>query len=219
MEKLQYATKLQRGLCFLIDALIVCGFGFLIGYLSIYATGFNDYYQNAYNAGIELVFTDSANELAVACVLAVLYRILILAGSFLFVMIIYLIILPLTVKFQTLGRLITKTKLVSRKNTKPSLGQLIVREIVGEYLIYVLLSIILRFMNMFFYISVGYCFLQDISIPDLISRTKIVSLKKSNQEAKFSAEEYQYSDDYDWEVDNDTSQEVKKEDENATSEK
>lgn len=218
MEKLEYATKVQRGLCFVIDALIVCGLGILIGYLCIYTTGFNDYYQNAYKAGIGVIFQDAGSKEAIDLVIAVLYRISILALSFLLVVILYLIVLPLTVKFQTFGRLITKTKLVSRKNTKPTIGQLILREIVGEYLIYVLLSIILRFMNMIFYISIGYCFLQDISIPDLISKTKIVTLKKSKLQFEYKAEEYQYSDNYDWEADNDTSQEVKKEDENATSE-
>lgn len=219
MNKYQYPTKIQRGLCFIIDALIVGGLGYLIAYLIIRFSGFNDYYQAAGEAGYAMIFQDPTSSEAVACIVAILYQTAIYAGVYLVIVFLYLILLPYFTSFQTLGRLITKTRLIARKTVKLTMKHLLLRELVGEFLIYILLTLFLQFMNMIFYISVGYCFLQDISIPDLISKTKMVSLKvKKEDEFVFKAEEYQYSDNYDWEGDNEDSQEVKKEDENAVSE-
>lgn len=218
MVRYQYPSKVKRGVCFIIDASIVFGLGFLMAFLILRFSGFNEYLNKAYELGYVKIFEDPRSKEAIDCILAILYNALITSGCFFVVIFIYLIILPYFISWQTLGRLITKTRLLARKtNERPSFLKLVLREIVGEFLIYVLLSIILRFMNIVFYISVGYYFLQDISIPDLISKTRIVNKDPViEEEFAFKGEDYKYSENYDWEADSNL--EGDKKDENATSE-
>ena len=83
MKKYQYATKVQRGLCFTIDVLVVLVFAFAIAHLSIYCSSFNAYYQNACELGYAQIFKDPTSSEAIGCIVAILYRMGILALAFL----------------------------------------------------------------------------------------------------------------------------------------
>ncbi len=219
MVRYLFPSKVKRGLCFTIDALVVFGFGFLISFLIKRFSGFQQYYDSIKSIGYEKIWVDPSSSEAIECIKAVFADLSISAGSYFIIIVIYLIIMPLCISWQTLGRLITKTRLLVRKtNNKPTIWHLLVRELVGEFFIYVVLTLILMYWNMFFFISVGYCFLQDISIPDLISKTKIVKKDPTfEEEFEFKAEDYKYTENYDWEADSNL--EGEKNNEDATSKK
>ena len=219
MVRYHYPSKVKRGICFIIDALVVFGFGFFISFLIKKFTGFQDYFESAKAVGLEKIFVEPFSSESIECVRAIVSDISISSGSYLLIIVIYLIIMPLCISWQTFGRLITKTRLlVRRKNTNPTIWHLLLRELVGEFLLYVVFTLLLKYWNMFFFISVGYCFLQDISIPDLISKTKIVKKDPTiEEEFEFKAEDYKYTDDYDWEAE--STLEGEKNNEDVTSEK
>ena len=86
----------------------------------------------------------------------------------------YLVILPYFFEFQTLGRMATSTKVIDNKDIdgKLSLGKIIVREIVGAYLFYVVFTFI-GFISMIFAAATGKSLVDRISNTSLVFREKV----------------------------------------------
>lgn len=83
--------------------------------------------------------------------------------------VLYLVVLPYFVKWQTLGRLITRSIVINSKgDIKMSLGQIIVRECVGTFLFYILFGGIIGL------ISAIIAIVTEKSLVDRISRTVLV---------------------------------------------
>lgn len=83
--------------------------------------------------------------------------------------ILYLVILPRFVKWQTLGRLITRSKVINSKgDIKMSIPQIIVREIVGTFIFYLL------FGGLIGLISAIIAIVTERSLVDRISKTVLV---------------------------------------------
>ena len=82
----------------------------------------------------------------------------------------YLIILPIFWDKQTIGRLVTKVKVVSVDGNNPSTKQIILRELVGSWLLYLVIGGPLVF------ISAGIALAKGRSIIDYIAKTNLVSL-------------------------------------------
>ena len=203
------ATKKQRIFSWLIDAIIVGGIGFLIGFLiskfsgvESWVNGLYDEYKNALKAGNDSV------ELLEDLLVAHLARTGIYATVYLVVVFGYLVILPYYVSWQTVGRLITGCRLIElNTEAKPKFKSLIIREVVGEYLMYILLTLLLFAWNIVFWLSAMKAVMKNASFPDRFSKLKLVdkeALAEVEEEISFEPEEYEYSDDYDWEKDNET---------------
>ena len=178
MLKYHLASKWQRILSFLIDASIVFGLGYLVSFLIIKFSGFGDYYNEIFNNNYKYIYESPNSKEALDCINVITQRLGIFFLVYFVFVLIYLVIMPYFIEWQTLGRLVTKTRVLVRiKNERPSILRLLLREVVGEYLIYIVLSFILKFYNVIAYISIGYSLYGNLSIPDLISKTKLVDKK------------------------------------------
>lgn len=82
----------------------------------------------------------------------------------------YLIILPIFWDKQTIGRLVTKVKVVSVDGNNPSTKQIILRELVGSWLLYLVIG------GPLIFISAVIALAKGRSIIDYIAKTNLVSL-------------------------------------------
>lgn len=201
--KMERATKKQRIFSWLIDAIIVGGIGFLIGFFISKATGVNSWVDSLYSNYLTNLKngTDSLQDLTDLLV-AYMARIGIYSSIYLVLVIIYLVIIPYFVSWQTVGRLITKCKLVMLyEGTKPRLKNLIIREVLGEFIIYIVLTLIFFAWNLLFWFSSLKAIMKNASFPDRMSKLKLVDKDAIFEEVNenFESEDFQYDENYDWE--------------------
>lgn len=91
--------------------------------------------------------------------------------------VLYLIVLPKFWKGQTLGRFIMKTKVVNKDGTDVRFSRILVRELVGTWLLY------LTFGGFSIYFATLLLVLCDgRSLVDYIGKTKLISLLDSDEE-------------------------------------
>lgn len=91
--------------------------------------------------------------------------------------VLYLIVLPKFWKGQTLGRFIMKTKVVNKDGTDVRFSRILVRELVGTWLLY------LTFGGFSIYFATLILVLCDgRSLVDYIGKTKLISLLDSDEE-------------------------------------
>lgn len=175
----------KRLLAFLID------FGLLVGFTYLVSTGilylmkfdfkaFNDAtsdftqsYANYATYGGDKYYESFKESFNNYLSFAVYYYSVRAAVSLVF-SIVYFVIIPQLWDKQTIGRLATKTIIIShRGDTKYTLGKAILREIIGTWIIYYLFSLILSGITL---IVSGIVYLMcGRSLIDLIARTDLVN--------------------------------------------
>lgn len=160
----------RRFLAYLIDF-------FLIGIVSAFILSLIPYFSNkvnefvvAFNAYIESAEAGNLDEALYNTVLSYSTRI---AGitflGMLPVVFLYLVVLPYFWKYQTLGRLLMRIKVVNLMDEEnPSFAKLVLREIVG-FLVYNFLSSTFIFLILIWYFSI-----RGRSLADLIGGTRLV---------------------------------------------
>lgn len=206
--KLERATKKQRIISWLIDAVLVGGIGFVIGFFIVRHLGLSEKINSLYQEYLEAYSNEENGAGIMENILALMAkRIGIYSGIYIILVMLYLVILPYFAPWQTLGRLITKCKLVVLyTGEKPTFGRLLLREVLGEYLLYIVLTLVFLAWNIVFWYSAMKAVMKNVSLPDKFGKLKLVDSRMilKEEEVTFTPEEFEYPEDYDWEKENET---------------
>lgn len=216
-------TSLRRFAIYLIDIGLISIVSSLLMLLVLKISNYDtDRYNNLYDIIIKAYtdyYTGKNNDLMSTEMANNLYEFLGLYAiregiryAFAFVLIIvYLVIFPHIFKWQTLGRLITRSMIISEKgDIQVSTKQLIIRECVGTFLFYIFFGGIIGI------ISAILAIVTEKSLVDRISKTVMVlDTKVIIEENPYNYNGNNFRDNYDDnqnEYNNDFVEEVKEED-------
>ena len=194
------ASNGQRFVAFLIDAILIAGaaFGLMFAVLAIIKFDFSRYnelidkisetYYNYLRTGnneLLIEFENMAREfMGLYMIRTGIYYAMVAL-----IILLYLVVLPYFWKYQTLGRLFAKVKIISRDNNlTPSFGRLAFRELFGTFIFYYLINTVLIL------ISGILCLSSNRSLVDMLSRTELVYYKpvEVNQHTLFGDQDEDY---------------------------
>ena len=175
-------TPLRRFLVYIIDILLITIIASLVLYGILIAVGFdfNRYYQlyqnilnNYFNLAYGRVDESAMNDMVEFFRMYMFMEGLRIGITFGFY-VIYLVICQYFLSFQTLGRLITKTKVVLDRNpdSRLGLGTIIIRELLGSFIFYTLIPFV-GFVSMVFALATGKSLVDRISGTSLVFDVKI----------------------------------------------
>lgn len=177
------STSMQRFMAFIVDGIILSSFVVGLSWIIFLITGFNySAYQAArnefltnyvmyylYGGSYEQSYKLALNE---AYKYAIVYY-SIMDSFYLLGAILYLVILPTYWNKQTVGRMIMKIKVIGRSgDVKTGVKRTIIREIVGTWFIYIVLSSV--FSGFIIVISAIMILISGRGIVDRISGTDLV---------------------------------------------
>ncbi len=171
--KYKNATSMQRFFAFLIDSLLMYVISSLIlicipiynTYSELFLDRYN-YLMSGFNtADIDATFLE---ELMVSSMVIIGLNMAILIPLY----ILYYVVLPYFWKSQTLGRLALGLRVVTLEEEKPKLRHLLLRELVGGYLIYELLG-----GGIFYIVTLVLSISQGRSLIDYIGQTRLVNIR------------------------------------------
>ena len=171
--KYHNAMSFQRFLAFIIDYLIIYFVAFMIlGFIPLYEFHSNEM-LDLYTAF--LTTTDLTDlTLAINLLKSSLICLGLMCVVYIPLIVIYQIVLPIFWEKQTLGRWAAGVRVMKlTKNEKPSVGSLIVRELVGGFIFNTLFiqSLVMPILNYMFSRNRGR------SLADMISKTRLVDYK------------------------------------------
>lgn len=194
------ASNGQRFLAFLIDAILIAGaaFGLMFAVLAIIKFDFaryNELTDKIYDTYFQYMRTgnndllNDFNSMATEFMRLYFTRIGIYYAMVALIILLYLVVLSYFWKYQTLGRLFAKVKIISRDNNlTPSFGRLAFRELFGTFIFYYLINTVLIL------ISGILCLSSNRSLVDMLSRTELVYYKpvEVNQHTLFGDQDEDY---------------------------
>lgn len=194
------ASNGQRFVAFLIDAILIAGaaFGLMFAVLAIIKFDFaryNELTDKIYDTYFQYMRTgnndllNDFNTMATEFLKLYFTRIGIYYAMVALIILLYLVVLPYFWKYQTLGRLFAKVKIISRDNNlTPSFGRLAFRELFGTFIFYYLINTVLIL------ISGILCLSSNRSLVDMLSRTELVYYKpvEVNQHTLFGDQDEDY---------------------------
>ena len=195
------AFIIDLGLIVLVASLILIGILRLINFDTVY---FNDLQNNLANYYVDYIIgrsdyilsQEAMNEMVEYAKLYVL-REGIRLGLIFILHFLYLVILPYFFKYQTIGRLIAKSRVIYNKKPdgKVPFGMLVVREMIGTFIFYSLISIV-GFVSMILACVTGKSLVDRISNTSMVLDVKIPITEEfrqsffSNKEEDFKNNEF-----------------------------
>ena len=178
--KYHNAMSFQRFLAYIIDYFIIMIVAtFILGFIPLYVAQ-SEIMFDAYET---LLYTMEMTDLTLAITLLKSASICILLQCAVFIPLIlaYQVILPIFWKHQTLGRLVAGVRVMKlTKDEKPSVGSLLVRELVGGFIFNTLFaqSLVFPILNYVFSRNRGR------SLSDMISKTRLVDYKLAKAQSE-----------------------------------
>lgn len=186
------ATKLQRFLVYLIDIAIInllvtlCAQGF--SKLIHFDVSVGDAFLEAFLKALEGTEPSIRWDYLWEYLKYVLIENGIQLMFTLIFILIYLVILPMVWSSQTLGRVIMKTRVVNKDGTKVTKGKIVLREVVGTFLLYMLVGSPALLASLILILTGGR------SLVDYVGKTSLVSLIDNGNEPVEAKEENEYVD-------------------------
>lgn len=179
MEK-NFIRPVSRFFIYLIDFLLI---GFIVSALTPLAYYIVDFDVEAYHKAQELMndnfmaFLDGdismdvlKNSIEVYMEYENVDKLIRIILTFI-VMVPYLVIIPLKWKKQTLGRKIVNAKVLNEDGSQVTLKTLIIRELIGSFIFYVVIADFLPIIAIVYWIL---AYTKRISVVDMISKTRMV---------------------------------------------